>query len=174
MPRAIAIVLAVVVSGCSSKLPVAESQEPDAAKVRFVNTVPEASIELYPESECNNGVTLIHDKVVAHIAKALADGAAKRQGMLDPRPEVNANVLDPNVAEYSFRPRQVINVGVARRCIGGLSFVAAAATQYEFVLSRPTAAAECLLSISILEAVDGKVRRRPVSTGPLVCKSIYR
>jgi hypothetical protein len=166
---------AVVTAGCATREPpIAVSLAPDAARVRFVNKVNGGWIDLYPETECNRGINVIHDLALANAVKSMTEGAPRREQMLDP-PAAD----DRNVVEYSFRPGQVINVGIGgnpgSKCLGGLSFQAAPSTQYEIEATQLTPT-RCSLHVSVLERnEDGvAVRRRPLyDVRPLVCKKVY-
>jgi hypothetical protein len=57
------------------------------------------------------------------------------------------------------------------QCLGGLSFTAAPATQYEVSLVA-TARTRCALQVAILAERDGNVVRLPgPPVGPMVCKT---
>jgi hypothetical protein len=163
--------LSVVIAGCANqKPPVAISQEADATKVRFVNRLDGAWIDLYPQTECNHGMNVITDNVFSNAVKSISEGAPKRLDMLDPPAPT-----DRNIAEYSFKPGQVMNIGiggkVGGRCLGGVSFVTEPSVQYEVVLSGGSSQ-KCSLTVTTLESDGATVRRRPVrDLHPLVCKS---
>jgi hypothetical protein len=164
----------IFVAGCATqKPPIETSLDVEAAKVRFINRISGGWIDLYPETECNHGINVIYDRAIANVVKSISEGAPKRIEMLDPPIST-----DRNVSEYSFKAGQVINVGIggnARRgCLGGLSFVAAPASQYEVTLSDRSPS-KCMLTVSILYAENGITHRRAVrDLRPLVCQRAHK
>ena len=171
----IAALIPVFIGGCatapgSRSLPIVASTGADAAKVRFITKRNGGWIDLYPETECNHGITVVQDNTyeapIDKFFKTMAEAAPKRVDMLSP-----PAATDRNVAEYAFKAGQVMNIGIGGgTCLGGLSFVAAPSMQYEVVLSLP-----CTLTVNQLEAEDGAVRRRPVKDlRPLVCERAFK
>ena len=165
--------LCYLVGGCATQtVPIVESQEHDSAKVRFINKMGRTWIDLYPETECNKGVNVIYDNVINNAVRTISEGSPKRVGMLDPQEPTNRNI-----AEYSFKPGQLINIGVGGnprgRCLGGLSFIAAPSMQYEVVLSEQQSG-RCTLAVQVLSTVEDRVQRQPMrDIRPLVCKRAY-
>lgn len=170
LPRAAGWVLAAATAGCAAPLPVRLSEEPIAAKIRFVNQVDKTLINLYPATECNNGFNVINNHWLGHAIQAASGVAPRRAQMLDP-----VDPADRNVAEIAVAPLQVVNVGTFSapgvNCLGGLSFTAREKTQYEVKLA-PGSGGRCQLTVSTLERLDGAVMRLPVNdVGPLICRS---
>lgn len=145
-------------------VPIAQSSQADAAKVRFIDRTGSdtAWIRLYPQTDCNKGALVIDSSRAGRMASAQAPLRADMLAVVDP--------TDSTVAEYAFAAGQRINVGASvprvphhLSCVGGTSFIAKPSVQYEVVLANsPTG--QCRLEVNTLEAAQpaGVVARRPV------------
>lgn len=168
----IPMLAALLVAGCATPkpFPLIEQNSADAAKVRFSSRIDGAWIDLYPQSECNGGVSVVHETVVTNLVASAAGRKPKRVDMIDP---VNPDARD--VAEYAFQGGQVVNMGVggSYRCLSGASFMAKAGEQYEATL-RAEAGYGCVITVSKLVLKGGTPWRLPVEgVKGLVCKNPY-
>ncbi|MGY2397725.1 hypothetical protein [Pseudomonas sp. SDO5271_S396] len=162
-------VLLVGTAGCvSQNIPIVEDNSESSTKVRFVSPREMGWINLYPETDCNNGALVVFDNPVDNFIESLRARAPKRIGMID-SPDPNSR----EAAEYSFKGGQTVNIAVTPfpgRCLGGLSFRTEPGSQYEVVLVSNTSSG-CKFKISELSLLNGVPHREPVKKiAPLICK----
>jgi hypothetical protein len=160
------------VTACAGPIPssIPVSTQADAARVRFVNRVESGWMELYPPTECNNGIRILEDSSTSRVLKSVGQEKPPRLGMLG----TESFGEDRNVAEYAFEPLKIVNVGLggsrfSQGCWGGLSFQVAAHAQYEV---RFTGEGEsCRARVFILYEEQGAIARQPFNgVGRLVCR----
>lgn len=165
----LSLLLLVGTAGCvSQNIPIVEDSSESSTKVRFVSPREMGWINLYPETDCNNGALVVSDNPVDNFIESLRAREPKRIGMID-SPDPNSR----EAAEYSFKGGQTINIAVTHfpgRCLGGLSFRTEPGSQYEVVLVSNTSNG-CKFEISKLSILDGAPHRQPVKKiAPLICK----
>lgn len=165
----LSLVLLVGTAGCvSQNIPIAEDSSESSTKVRFVSPREMGWINLYPETDCNNGALVVFDNPVDNFIDSLRARSPKRIGMID-SPDPNSR----EAAEYSFKGGQTLNIAVTHfpgRCLGGLSFSTEPGSQYEVVLVSNTSNG-CKFEISKLSILNGAPHREPVKKiAPLICK----
>ncbi len=163
------LMLLIGTAGCVSQtIPIVEDSSESSTKVRFVSSREMGWINLYPETDCNNGALVVFDNAVDNFIASLSSRAPKRIGMIDP-PDPNSR----EAAEYSFKGGQTLNIAVTHfpgRCLGGLSFRTEPGSQYEIVLVNNTSNG-CVFKISQLSMLNGAPHREPVKKiAPLICK----
>lgn len=171
MIRCSVMLLALVtvsLAGCvTPEFPIKRSEAADAAKVRVVSNMPSGWLNLYPETDCNSGYNMQSDIPVDKLARSVMKIESPRAGMTH-TPVVGAD----RYAEYAVAPGQVINIGAS--CLGGVSFIALPAQQYEVVVSG-NGPNTCSISVQTLHIVEGIMARRAVrGLRPLVCASKLR
>lgn len=153
-------------AGCANDIALASSSQPDAARLRFIAHDPGEWIVLYPSDDCNRGAAVAGSIEMPRIRREVMGLKATRLEMLDPLP-----VDDISISEHAFAPGQVINVGGAPHCLGGVSFVAAPSTQYE-VSMDPTYGSRCIFTVKRLQVAGPDVARVPERVRPLVCAAL--
>ena len=163
------LVLLTGTTGCSyQKMPLIEDNSETATKVRFVSPQEMGWIDLYPETDCNNGARVIYNNAMDNFVEPLRGNAPKRIGMID-SPDPNSWEAE----EYSFKGGQTINIAVSPfpgRCLSGLSFPTEPGSQYEVVVTSNTASG-CTFKLSKLTIANGSPHREPITgVGPLICK----
>lgn len=157
------------ITGCVSRnIPLIEDDTETSTKVRFVSPREMGWLNLYPETDCNNGALVVVDNSVDNFIESLRGHSPKRIGMIDsPAPNSQA------AAEYSFKGGQTLNIGVTPfpgRCLGGLSFPTEPGSQYEVVLVSNTSNG-CKFKVSKLTLLNGSPHREPINKiAPLICK----
>lgn len=134
----------------------------DAAKIRFIESLTGSYIQLFPEHDCNQGVTLISKQ---ELVPRLTHQSVQ---MLDA-----SSTEGKNFQEYEFKPGTVINLGFLAQaldsCTGGVSFVAKAGIQYEVI--HGTKNGRCVMTVNTMQMESGIVTRKTqADTGPLICK----
>lgn len=125
-----------------------------------------AWVDLYPETECNNGLNVVTQHFLTNAVKSLSDGAPRRVDMIDP-----PDPASRTVAEYALKPGQILNFGVGgmASCLRGGSFLLQPAKQYEVAVSPG-----CLITVHELVLKEGVARREPFRrVGPMICKKAY-
>lgn len=131
------LVLLFGTAGCASQnIPIVEDSGESSTKVRFVSPREMGWINLYPETNCNNGALVVSDNPVDNFIESLRGRPPKRIGMID-SPDPSSR----EAAEYSFKGGQTLNIAVTPfpgRCLGGLSFPTESGSQYEVVLVSNT------------------------------------
>jgi hypothetical protein len=163
------VLLLIGVTGCvSQNIPLIEDSSATSTKVRFVSSREMGWINLYPETDCNNGALVVSDNPVDNFIESLRGRPPKRVGMIgSPDPDSR------EAAEYSFKGGQTLNIAVTPfpgRCLGGLSFPTESGSQYEVVLVSNTSSG-CKFKISKLTVLNSSPHREPVKgIAPLICK----
>lgn len=159
------LLASIFLCGCE-QFPLRMSDQPTAAKLRFIVDVEEAWLDIYPQDDCTTGMNIVTNTLIAKVESVIRSPTPPRVGMLDP---VSPNAR--NVAEYAVDPTQIVNVGggSVARCIGGHSFAVDPGGQYEIRFLRVRT--ECRLQIVRLHEDGPKVVRVPVDNlQEMICK----
>ena len=156
-------------TGCvSQNIPLIEDNSKNSTKVRFVSPHETGWIDLYPETDCNNGAHVVFDNPVDNFIEPLRGHLPKRVGMID-----SPDPSSWEAAEYSFKGGQTINIAATHfpgRCLGGISFPTEPGSQYEVVFVSNTLSG-CRFQVSKLTLLNNSPHREPVQgVGPLICK----
>lgn len=167
----ISLLLATLVgiTGCvTQNIPLIQDSSSTSTKVRFVSPREIGWLSLYPETDCNNGASVVFDNPVDNFIEPLRGHTPRRVGMIDSP--------DPNsweAAEFSFKGGQTINVAATHfpgRCLGGISFPTEPGSEYEVVLISNTSSG-CTFQVSKLTLLNNSPHRDPVQgVGPLICE----
>lgn len=156
-------------TGCVNQtIPLTEDSSATSTKVRFVSARETGWIDLYPETDCNNGAHVVFDNAVDNYIESLRGHTPKRIGMID-----SPDPSSWEAAEFSFKGGQIINVAATPfpgRCLGGVSFPTEPGSQYEVVLVSNTSSG-CAFKVRKLILLNDSPYRVPVQgIGPLICK----
>ena len=156
-------------TGCvSQKIPLIEDKSKTSTKVRFVSPHETGWINLYPETDCNNGALVVFDSPVDNFIEPLRGNTPKRVGMID-----SPDPSSWEAAEFSFKGGQTINIAATPfpgRCLGGISFPTEPGLQYEVVFISNTLSG-CRFLVSKLTLLNNSPHRQPVQeVGPLICE----
>lgn len=163
------LVLLAGVTGCASQnIPLIEDSSATSTKVRFVSPRGMGFLNLYPETDCNNGSLVAADTDVDNFIRSLRGNSPKRVGMID---SPNPGLWEAE--EYSFKGGQTLNIAVTPLpgyCLGGISVPTEPGSQYEVVLVSNTLHG-CRFKVSKLTMLNNTPHREPVrGVAPLICK----
>lgn len=156
-------------TGCvSQNIPLIEDKSETSTKVRFVSPRETGWINLYPETDCNNGALVVFDNPADNFIEQLRRHTPKRVGMID-----SPDSSSWEAAEFSFKGGQTINIAATPfpgRCLGGISFPTEPSSQYEVVFISNTLSG-CKFQVSKLTLLNNSPHREPVQgIGPLICE----
>jgi len=163
------VVLLVGMTGCvAHNIPLIEDSSTTSTKIRFVSPPEMGGLNLYPETDCNNGALVVFDNPIDNFTRSLRGHTPKRVGMIG-----SPDPASWEAAEYSFKGGQTINIGVTPfpgHCLSGISFPTESESQYEVVLVSNTSTG-CKFKISKLTMLNNSPHRGPVKgVAPLICK----